>query len=268
MHKPFFSKYKLVFFYLIAFAVSWIFWLMMAGVLHSRSLLSPFTLLFSTLGAAGPLLALLLLDKLTGARHARNIFKSLRIRGVNRGLFALCVAALPLLRIMGNAIHALQPDKGFQIIKEGPADLGMLVIPVMLVHFAAALFTSPLLEEPGWRGFALPRLQARYGRLAGSLVVGMLWWLWHQPMNLAFGIEPSLYGFISMLSVSFCIDSLYNLSGRNILFAMLVHQSGGTVIMFFYQPDQNLLTLLPLFLFAAGLRIRESKRSCRIAADL
>ncbi|MDZ7725355.1 MAG: type II CAAX endopeptidase family protein [candidate division KSB1 bacterium] len=248
-------KYGLLVFYGFAFMISWTFWLLMSRVVVGGSPFNPLTILLSTLGAAGPLLALLILDRIGGTHHLKTIFSTLRIRSAGKGLLALCVLALPLLRIAGNAIHALKPNASFQIIKDGPADLGWAVIPVMLIHFATAFFTSPLLEEPGWRGFALPRLQSRFGTLAGSAVVGVLWWLWHQPMNIAFGIEPSLYGFLSMLSVSFVIDSLYNRSGRNLLTAMLVHQSGGTVIMFFYQPDHNLIALLPLMLFAIALNV-------------
>jgi membrane protease YdiL (CAAX protease family) len=41
------------------------------------------------------------------------------------------------------------------------------------------VFGGPLLEEPGWRGFALPRMQRLHGPLVGSLILGALWGLWH-----------------------------------------------------------------------------------------
>ena len=95
----------------------------------------------------------------------------------------------------------------------------------MAIHFFTSLITSPLFEEPGWRGFALVNLQDRFGREAGSLIVGLLWFVWHQPMNVTFGIQPSVYSFVSMVAFSFMIDSLFNLSGKNLLTAMLAHPS-------------------------------------------
>jgi membrane protease YdiL (CAAX protease family) len=42
-----------------------------------------------------------------------------------------------------------------------------------------AVATGPLSEEFGWRGFALPALQARHSALAASIRVGLLWGFWH-----------------------------------------------------------------------------------------
>jgi membrane protease YdiL (CAAX protease family) len=46
----------------------------------------------------------------------------------------------------------------------------------------STLLAGPLFEEPGWRGFALPRLEARFGPLRASLFLGVLWAVWHGPM--------------------------------------------------------------------------------------
>jgi membrane protease YdiL (CAAX protease family) len=50
------------------------------------------------------------------------------------------------------------------------------------VFFALTLLGGPLGEEFGWRGFALPNLQAKYGAVATSLIIGVVWALWHLPL--------------------------------------------------------------------------------------
>ena len=171
------------------------------------------------------------------------------------------VLAIPTFAILANlAAYLAGQEDQLQLIKPGPADLGLGVLPVMVIHFTASLVTSPLFEEPGWRGFALPRLQARFGRFAGSLVVGVLWWLWHQPMNLTFGLAPTLHSALSMIALSFMIDSLFNLSGKNVFVAMLAHQSYGTVFTFLVQRNQSWLELGLRIAFVVVLRVLERSR--------
>ncbi|MBN1399925.1 MAG: CPBP family intramembrane metalloprotease [Anaerolineae bacterium] len=250
----------LVAFYVLAYAISWAAWGLMALVAPKPdpsggppSPLGPgglATYLFSTLGGLGPLLALALLQKVPASGVSlRAIFRTMRIREALRGrpshvLLALAILAWPLLTALGAILaHLAGQTERLTLLKPGPDALGLAALPVMLIHFAAALWTSPLFEEPGWRGYALPRLQRRFGVGAGSAIVGVLWWLWHQPMNLTFGLQPSLYSLAAMLAFSFSIDSLYNLSGRNLWVAMLAHQSLGTVNLFLFQGERNLWTL-------------------------
>jgi len=46
---------------------------------------------------------------------------------------------------------------------------------------ALALDPGPLGEELGWRGFALPRMLTRWQPLAVSLILGLIWGVWHLP---------------------------------------------------------------------------------------
>lgn len=47
------------------------------------------------------------------------------------------------------------------------------------------------LEQPGWRGYALPKLHQRYTALRSSSILGVLWALWHLPQTLASYTSPS-----------------------------------------------------------------------------
>jgi len=43
------------------------------------------------------------------------------------------------------------------------------------------LITGPLCEELGWRGFVLPRLPKRFNPFTASLILGVIWGVWHLP---------------------------------------------------------------------------------------
>lgn len=53
-----------------------------------------------------------------------------------------------------------------------------LFLGLLLGYVQTVLFQGPLSEEPGWRGFALPGLQDRYGPIIAGLIVGCAWSLW------------------------------------------------------------------------------------------
>lgn len=81
-------------------------------------------------------------------------------------------------------------------------------------------------EEFGWRGYALPVLQARFDALTASLLVGVAWGVWHLPA-FAFGIPGYTGSFVSYLllvvGVSIVFTWLYNSTGRSVLPAVLLH---------------------------------------------
>lgn len=253
-------KYQTLLFYALTFSISWLSWFLMSRVYRGGQP-DLIVYIFSTAGGLGPLISLLILDRLSKkAICLKQIFSQIKIRGAKKVWFIPAILALPVITVLGNLGYFFGwQEETYRLIKPGPDSLGVWVLPVMVAHFIASLFASPLFEEPGWRGFALGNLQKKFGREIGSLVVGLLWWTWHQPMNLTFGIQPSLYSAVSMVALSFMIDSLFNLSEKNLFTAMLAHQSSGTALTFLHPGNENLFQLSLLIGFVIFLRAREKQ---------
>ena len=84
-------------------------------------------------------------------------------------------------------------------------------------------------EEPGWRGFAQPRLQARYGALAASVFVGLLWSSWHLWYVILPGGLSNVSGidagatYLRLTSTAVIYAWMYNSTNSSLLIAMIAH---------------------------------------------
>jgi membrane protease YdiL (CAAX protease family) len=107
--------------------------------------------------------------------------------------------------------------------------LGALLPPLSLLGwFVYAFFPGGALgEEPGWRGFALPRLQALHGPLLGSLILGPLWGLWHLPLFFTPWNELTARNVVGYALTTTCLAIMYtwvfNNTKGSILIAVLLH---------------------------------------------
>lgn len=90
---------------------------------------------------------------------------------------------------------------------------------------------GPLFEEPGWRGFALPRMQEKSGPLAASVILGMIWAVWHAPGYLG-GWMQSSFAALLVYCVGFSILAtwIYNNTRGSILLMILLHSSSNAAI--------------------------------------
>ena len=104
--------------------------------------------------------------------------------------------------------------------------------PVKLSSYIVFGFIITLLantcEEIGWRGFALPHLQKRYNALLATLIVGILWGLWHLPLIFLGGpmSEYPFLWFISIVADAFAYTWIYNSTKGSILLVALFHGFG------------------------------------------
>lgn len=90
-------------------------------------------------------------------------------------------------------------------------------------------------EEWGWRGYVLPRLQAKYNALTASLIVGVIWSVWHLPKFPGTGMndERSFAWFtVAHLALAVLYTWLYNNTRGSILLVVLFHATGNTAGMF------------------------------------
>lgn len=104
--------------------------------------------------------------------------------------------------------------------------------PYAVTAFGVILLTAgPLQEEFGWRGYALPRLQARFSAVTSSLIVGFFWWLWHLPAVFIPGkfMTNDLVVFLALLpvvvSASVLFTWIYNNTNGSLLATLLAHTS-------------------------------------------
>ncbi len=123
--------------------------------------------------------------------------------------------------------------------------LASAYLPALL---SMAIFPG-LAEEPGWRGFALPRLQEAYGPLAGTLLLGLLHGLWHLPVYTLvsgpaalgpFNLTTVVANTVSIMAITVVWTWVFNHAKGSILIAILLHAASNATGQVFAQFVPNL----------------------------
>lgn len=138
----------------------------------------------------------------------------------------LVIVAIPFIIQAGVAlIYKLQGGDFFRSnLLDQPAGL----IPLIIAIFIG----GPFSEEFGWRGFAQDRVQARWGSLKGSIVLGLAWALWHLPLFFAPGTGQQQTGNPALMVPVFTIwvvamailySWVYNNTNRSLWGAVFFH---------------------------------------------
>jgi uncharacterized protein len=134
------------------------------------------------------------------------------------GPFALLALALLAARLMGEPATAA----GVGVSREFPtlSPLGFLLYNVVTYGYG---------EETGWRGYALPRLQARRSALHATLLLTAGWALWHLPLFFyrpgytSMGATDAAGWLLSLLTGAVLLTWLFNASRGSILVVALFH---------------------------------------------
>jgi membrane protease YdiL (CAAX protease family) len=115
-------------------------------------------------------------------------------------------------------------------------DLALIGLVVVKL-FHQLFFFNATGEEVGWRGFALPRLQARTNPIIASLVLAFLWGIWHfffwqaegrSVFTLQFWIET----YVNLIPATLIIVWICNRAKGSILVAGIIHAAANTAFAF------------------------------------
>ena len=116
-----------------------------------------------------------------------------------------------------------------------------MVLPALV----QSLLLGPLGEEFGWRGLALPLLQRRFAPFWASIILGVIWALWHSPAFLMSGTPQSAWSFgpffVGLVSAAIVLTPLFNASRGSLLIAILYHLNLMNPIFPDAQPWDNFL---------------------------
>lgn len=223
----------IVLYFLLAYLGTWILFLpLMLDPTLSSDL---FGLLFVLSAYTGPTLAAMVVtQRTTGWQGVRQLFGRLLRWRVG---FRWYLAALFSFMVVWFG--------GYSIAYNGAPIQALVTQPQVFVTvflpFVLTIALIPALgEEIGWRGFALPHLQQRYGPVKGTLILGFMHSLWHLP---AF-FTPVLGPFVPMTFLTFLITGtagsfiytwVFNNTRQSILIAVLLHAAanGASVVLGF-----------------------------------
>ena len=125
---------------------------------------------------------------------------------------------------------------------------------MVLAEFVRVLFLGgPVGEELGWRGFALPRLQQHRNALDASILLGLIWGLWHLPLYFVLGTGQSEL-LRAGTSPVFAIGGFIGWTiGLSVLFTWLFNQTGGSlIVVILFHASVNLAAFLPTAVGSGG----------------
>ena len=251
MVAKFVSQHPLITFFSLAYGLSWV-----LGVPATIFPDWPGVLTFLTV--LGPAVAAIVVAGLVeGEDGVRRLLSPLKKWRVGIQWYLLVLLGPSLMMVSSVYLYHLMS-------KESGISDSVQVFSMIDSHFWALLiifiyqFIIIWGEEIGWRGYALPRLQTRYHPILASVILGILWGLWHLP---SFWIEGSVHQrmsvqFFVLASVGYSVlyTWIYNGTGGSLLLICMLHAANNTTVsytMLFFAPilEEPVFSLAVLGLF-------------------
>lgn len=177
------------------------------------------------------LIAFLIVVLGSGRAGLKEMFKGRTLAQLDLRWSLVALLLIPILAVSGLLTHSFfgGPQLGLRTTALFPQ-----VIVILLISLG---------EEFGWRGFALPRLQKHLSALTASLVLGVIWGIWHYPgFVIGAGVPldmPFTVFLLWTVLAAILMTWVYNNTGGSVLSAILMHSAANATF--------NYLPVLPEF---------------------
>lgn len=218
------SQKSLVAFFLLAYGITW-----GLSILATKNLL-PFSTPPLIMNACalllhyGPTFAALSMAALgSGRMGVRTLLARLGHWRVGPGWYLFLFLFPLLVRLVAVGMDALLGGRLPEFFSAAGVPKGnpVLLLPVV---FLGVLFQAGLAEEIGWRGYGLPALQQSFSALTASLVLGVVWAVWHfHPLNFSLLWPDAFWYFFNIVPFTILLTWIYNNTGGSLLLAVLFH---------------------------------------------
>jgi membrane protease YdiL (CAAX protease family) len=186
----------------------------------------------------GGLVPLVVAAGLTHLRHDRPFQRDfwrriIDFRRISVGWYAVILLYAPVKSGLAALIDVLLGGRGIEPeALTGLIEQPLLIVPTLIFW----LLFGPVPEEPGWRGYALDGLQDRRSALWASLIVGIVWSVWHLPLffiegtwqaeAVGLGTQRFWLYMLAMVVESVLYTWIYNNTNGSTLAAILFHFVG------------------------------------------
>ncbi|MBK6644251.1 MAG: CPBP family intramembrane metalloprotease [Anaerolineales bacterium] len=243
MTKP----HSLTVFFALSFLISWMVWVPASLASHNLISFKIDPTLSGSLGAIGPSLAALITIAIyDGGTGFRDLFGRLLTWRVGLRWYLFVFLWAPCLSLTVTAVSVLVGGSIPNFAQPPFANIFSSLLPTLgnispfiflpFFFLQQLLLGSSMGEEPGWRGYALPRMQFKSGAWQASILLGMLWGLWHLPLWLTKGnfAQETFIGwhYLELIATSVLFGWVYNNTKGSLFLALLFHTSIGVTGLF------------------------------------
>lgn len=218
------------FFFILVLSWSWLFWI--PAAMLGISIETPLGAILGLLGLLGPMVCGISFTYFTQDKSGKHDYwlRIVDFKRISVKWYAFILLFVPAL--MSIAI-VLDIFSGGNVAIFTQVLTPFLAAPLSIITFALPIFfIGPFPEELGWRGYVLDKLQKKWNALASSLILGIVWAVWHLPLFFikdtyqynqgAWSLWFWLF-FIGIIPLSVIFTWIYNNTNRSTLAIILFH---------------------------------------------